>query len=696
MKTADASDLTQESLLEMLATIKPIVSASIYVMIEKLVTAFLAIRRLLEGKRVSIRRLLKMVFGAKTEKTDTLLPEDKEPDKDGSSPKGGEDKKKRKGHGRRGVKDYPGAEKIYVHHDSLNKGCQCPSCQKGKLHLVEPGKVLRLVGQAFLKARLWLLERLRCGLCGDIFWAKLPDEAGKDKFNAEAGAMIAILKYGNGLPFNRLQKLLESLGVPASASVQWSVVRDMAAKLGVILDTLLFVAAQAEIIHNDDTKAKVLKVPGASNENESAKPGKKAKKRTGLFTTALVAIVSGIQIALFLTGRKHAGENLNDLLRKRHEGREPVIQMCDGLDHNEPADFDTIVGNCLSHGRRPFVEVIEQFPDECRRVLVDIRAVYRVDAKAKKQGLSKEDRLRLHQAESGPIMNGLKAWCEAQFNEKKVEENSGLGKAINYLLTRWGKLTLFLRQAGAPLDNNLCERVIKMAILHRKNSYFYKTMKGAAVGDLFMSIIHTCQLNGVNPFDYLVAVLKHIDEVQEKPAEWLPWNYREALKGLTPSQSAEETPQTTSTPDHRPDDKPLHTGPELSTALDASSVPEASGGLSEPLPTTGASLERSVDHSCEELPDSRVEPSTTSPEAPSLSPASASLREPDPANLASLEPVADCREEPPDSRVEPSTTRGEVHPLGSADDPREPLPASMRTTTPGSEGTGTLISVNTS
>jgi hypothetical protein len=218
--------------------------------------------------------------------------------------------------------------------------------------------------------------------------------------------------------------------------------------------------------------------------------------------------------------------------------------MCDGLEHNEPADFDTIVGNCLSHARRGFVDVIEQFPDECHRVLLDIREVYRVDAKAKKEGLSKDGRLRLHQTESGPIMNSLKGWCEAQFNDKKVEENSGLGKAINYMLSRWEKLTLFLRRAGAPIDNNVCERVIKLAILHRKNSYFYKTMRGAAVGDLFMSVLHSCQLNGVNPFDYLVAVLKHIDKAQEKPTEWLPWNYKDALavvaSGLTASKTSEE------------------------------------------------------------------------------------------------------------------------------------------------------------
>ena len=88
------------------------------------------------------------------------------------------------------------------------------------------------------------------------------------------------------------------------------------------------------------------------------------------------------------------------------------------------------------------------------------------------------------------------------------------------------KLTLFLRQAGAPLDNNIAERTLKKAILHRKNALFYKTMNGARVGDLFMSLIHSCELNKVNPFDYLTELLRHPAEASVHPAEWMPWSYR--------------------------------------------------------------------------------------------------------------------------------------------------------------------------
>jgi transposase len=116
-----------------------------------------------------------------------------------------------------------------------------------------------------------------------------------------------------------------------------------------------------------------------------------------------------------------------------------------------------------------------------------------------------------------------------QRDRRKVEPNSGLGIAIRYVLRHWHSLTLFLRQAGAPLDSNVVERALKKAILHRKNSQFYKTKNGAGVGDLFMSLIHTCELNGANPFDYLIELQKHASDLAKNPAVWMPWNYQEIL-----------------------------------------------------------------------------------------------------------------------------------------------------------------------
>ena len=102
----------------------------------------------------------------------------------------------------------------------------------------------------------------------------------------------------------------------------------------------------------------------------------------------------------------------------------------------------------------------------------------------------------------------------------------------------WEPLTLFLRVAGAPLDSSIVERALKKAILHRRNSLFYKTQRGAHVGDLFMSLIYTCQLSHVNPFDYLTTLLRNADRFAREPAEWMPWNYAQTLASFAPASAA--------------------------------------------------------------------------------------------------------------------------------------------------------------
>jgi hypothetical protein len=209
------------------------------------------------------------------------------------------------------------------------------------------------------------------------------------------------------------------------------------------------------------------------------------------------------------------------------------MTMADGLPHNEPdvpPGVELLPGNCLTHGRRHFVKVLESFPSEVAHVIREFGLVYHYDQQAKDQGLTPEQRLAFHQEHSGPVMRRLKTWMDDQISERKTEPNSGLGKAINYNCKRWEKLTLFLRQAGAPLDNTVVERSLKMAVLNRKNSLFYKTQHGADVGDMYMSVIRTCDMNDVNSFEYLNALQRHAAEVRADPAAWLPWNYHFQLR----------------------------------------------------------------------------------------------------------------------------------------------------------------------
>lgn len=494
----------------------------------------------LEAKNASIARMRWLVFGERTEKTSRIFPAKEAEDPAGSDAEQGaptepeataesatdQTKAKKPGHGRNGADVYKGATKIPVPHGSLARGQCCPECEKGKVYpLRDPKTLVRIRGMAPLNTLLYLLECLRCNLCGEVFEAETPQDVGQEKYDDSAAAMIANVKYGAGLPFTRLEALQKDLGIPLPAATQWEVVASRADALSPAHEELIRQAAQGEVLYNDDTPMKILAL-ASSHPPDKADP-EVDEKRTGVFTSGIVSTNQGRRIALFFTGRKHAGENLADVLRLRAADAGPPIQMCDALSRNVPAQFETLLGSCLAHGRRRFAEVAEFFPDQCRYALETLRDVYHNDELARDRAMAPDERLAFHQTESGPLMSTLEKWLTEQIEEKKVEPNSGLGAAIKYMRKHWQKLTLFLRVPGAPLDSNTVERALKKAILHRKNSYFYKTQNGARVGDIYMTLIHTAEMAGVAAFPYLVALMRNAQAVAENPADWMPWNYME-------------------------------------------------------------------------------------------------------------------------------------------------------------------------
>jgi transposase len=499
-----------------------------------LVESYVWLQGELSRKDVSLSQLRQLFGMQTTEKTRKVLgdgPETSAKKEDGDDEKGEPPQRdlpqeltrpEPKGHGRNAAADYPGAPRVYVKHDSLKAGDPCPEegCDGRLYRLPEPRVLVCVKGHAPLSATVYEREALRCGLCGKVFTAGLPH--GHDcKYDASAAAMIAYLKYGGGVPFYRLGGMQGNLGMPLPPATQWEIVKQAAQELFPAYEELRRHAAQGEVIHNDDTSMTIL---AHKKENRVRK---EEGERYGTFTTGLVASVEEHRVALFATGRNHAGENLTSVLEEREGQRSPPIQMCDGLDRNEPDErFKTIVANCLGHGRRHFVEIVEDFPQEVRHVLETLRDVYRHDAETHRAKMSPEERLRYHQEHSGPLMAELASWFQRQFDQKKIEPNSRLGDAIRYMQKRWEKLTLFLRVPGAPLDNNIAERALKKAILHRKNALFFKTENGARVGDVFMSLIHTAELNAVNAFDYLTELLRHAKEVAQDAERWMPWNYR--------------------------------------------------------------------------------------------------------------------------------------------------------------------------
>jgi transposase IS66 family protein len=158
-----------------------------------------------------------------------------------------------------------------------------------------------------------------------VFTAEEPEGMGPEKYDETAAAMIAQLQHGSGIPFYRLERLEEQLGIPLAAATQWEMVEEAAEVIKPARDELIRQAAQGEVLHNDDTGMKVRKL-----ERE---PG---GQRTGVFTSGIVSTAAGRQIALYFTGRQHAGENIADVLKQRAAESGAAIQMCDALSWSAP------------------------------------------------------------------------------------------------------------------------------------------------------------------------------------------------------------------------------------------------------------------------------------------------------------------------------------------------------------------------
>ena len=527
-------EVTPEELEGLLETVREALGEAGYQKLKAAIRTLSYVTELLETREATLASLRRLLCRTRSEKMEAVLeqagiprsPTPREPSTEVGS--------KKPGHGRKGAKAYPGAQRIEVPHATLYRGDRCPGCQRGKVYpLSEPGLLVRLRGQAPIAATVYELEKLRCNLCGEVFTAKAPAGVGQEKYDSTTASMIALLRYGSGFPWNRLADLEESLGVPLPVATQCEIGAEAAATLQPAMEELIRQAAQGAVLHNDDTSMPVLALRRNAGQVDTDDAASDAAERTGVFTSGIVSTAQKQTIALFFTGRQHAGENLADVLRQRAAELAPPLQMCDALSRNLPKlpeKLEVIVGHCLAHARRRFVEVIENFPQPCQYVLEQLGTVYGHDATARQQAMTPEERLRYHQQHSAPVMEELRGWLNTQFAEKKVEPNSGLGMAMRYLLKHWERLTLFLRQPGAPLDNNIAERALKKAILHRKNSLFYKTANGARVGDLFMSLIHTCELSGANPFDYLTQLQRHAGDLVRNPSAWMPWNYEATLE----------------------------------------------------------------------------------------------------------------------------------------------------------------------
>jgi transposase len=499
----------------------------------KVLTFYFWLLFALREAKLSLKRLKTLVFGEKPKKREP--PESGGAGGGGGSPSGtgmaasqrvssprehgsAEVGERRPGHGRQSASVYREAQRVECRHEELAVGERCPACGRGRLYRLPAGIEMRLVGHALLSAVRYELEKLRCSACGQVFTATLPAEAGEEKYSARARAVLALGRYYLGVPLYRLEGYQALLGIPVPDATQWDLIERVADCAYPVFKHLERLAAQGDVIYQDDTPVRILSL---IEENQQPEP----PARTGMYTTGLIVQAGAQRICLYYAGRQHAGENLTALLERREAQRDPPLVMSDALASNSAAEHALIRCHCLAHGRRKFSELEEVFPEESAVVTEALKLVFEHEEDARARHLNAEARLAYHHTYSAPLMDTLKEWLERQGAERLVEPNSSLGKAIAYLLGHWETLTRFLTVPGAPLDNNTAERALKLCIRQRKNSLFYATEHSAYIASLLTSVLATCLQAGVNALEYLVAVQDHRQAVFANPAAWLPWTY---------------------------------------------------------------------------------------------------------------------------------------------------------------------------
>jgi transposase len=521
------------------------------VLFGKMLSFFVWVQLKLQRSQMTINKLKKIIFGKTEKSTNRSKKDSQKSDKNDKSSTSlsmennstsediisysvekatvnfSSDKPKKKGHGRISADEYIPDEIISVKHAILKAGDPCPEKCGGKLYQFQdnPGGVIRIKGQSCAHVVRYEFDKLRCALCGAVFTAEAPADFPKEKYDPYFKANLIIQKYFMASPFYRQEQFQKLLRFRLPDSTQWDLVESVANCVYPVVNVLEQMAANGTHVNHDDTKLKILEVMRANKLEPD-------KKRKGMFTTCIFA-QSGIhKICLYYNGVNHGGENTSKILEKRDDSLPPIIRMCDALSANVPAALKTILCHCLTHGRRKFTDIETFFPDECGYVIEQLSFVYKYDAETKEKNMTADERLAHHQAHSAPVMEALKTWMQAQFDERKVEPNSALGGAIRYMQNHWKALTQFLSVSGAHLDNNLVERALKLAIRTRKNAMFYKTIHGAFVASLFLSLIATCELADKNPVHYLIALQENKSDVFKHPDLWLPWNYESTLLGL--------------------------------------------------------------------------------------------------------------------------------------------------------------------
>ena len=467
----------------------------------------------------------------------TSKPDASKPD---TASKSDAEKKKKKGHGRNGAAAYANA--THISHALLGViGVLCEVCRIGSMSPYREKVVIRIVGQPLFAAVIHHFQQARCRICNRIVRATVPASVLEGlgtsyiTYDWSACAMLIVMHYFGGAPFKRLESLHEGWGVPLADANQWNLVDASDDLLRPLHKRIELSGIQnATTLRIDDTGSAIIETMHQIQSEIDALEllGKSTKDvRTGINATGVYLETPEGTIILFYTGRHHAGEILDQLLKHRRSS-ELLSKVTDGAAKNFSHEHQDKLseGTCNAHAFLKFRAVKDKYPAEYAVAGEVYKKVFDYDDAAKALSLTPYERMLFHRHHSKPQMERLKAMCETKIDGKLVEPNSLLWEPVTFIINQWERLIKFCEVPGMPLDTNLVEQTLIIPVRYLAGSFNYQTETGAEVGDRLMSIVATARANGVEPVAYLTECLRNHEDLAKRPEYYLPWVVRERLK----------------------------------------------------------------------------------------------------------------------------------------------------------------------
>lgn len=470
----------------------------------------------------------------------------------------GETELRRKGHGRNGAGAYVHA--THCSHVLLAGviGALCAACGVGRMSRYRDKLIVVVKGQPLFGAEIHHFEQARCRLCGALLRAEGTAAvtggglgSGYITYDWSACAMLLVMHYFAGMPFKRLESLQAGWGVPMPDANQWTLADASADLLFPLYKALeKHGVRHATALRIDDTGSVVIEVRREIRGELAALEalGESTRNvRTAINATGVYLETEQGKVLLFFTGRHHAGEIVDRILKHRHTAQpseNKLVKVTDAasknFSHTHHDELEEAV--CNAHAYLKFRAVKDRHPEEHSLAGEVYKKVFDHDDVAAAEGMSPHERMLYHRQHSLPEMKRLKKMCQEKLESKLVEPNSPLWEPLTFILNQWERLTRFCEVPSVPLDTNVVEQMLIIPVRYLAGSFNYKTQNGADVGDRHMSLIATANANGVEPVAYLTECLEHHEDLATRPDYYLPWVYRARL------DAREEPRQTGSSP----------------------------------------------------------------------------------------------------------------------------------------------------